>query len=464
MSTTFGDQIKNSSRVKTLIEQVVEEIGNTNKNLKNLSSSDEGLTSKYKVLLDEVAKTRGRPLFYPYIGSGAGRGVFVELEDGSVKIDLINGIGIHILGHSHPRILRACLEGALSDVVVQGNLQPNREYLEFSKKILNHVARVSRLKHSWITTCGTMANENALKMVRQKKTPARKVIAMRDAFAGRSTLMAEITDNPSFREGLPEYGEVLRVPFYDRANPKSSEISLNILKEHFSREASNICAFMFEPIQGEGGFRVPTREFLLPLLRFCRDQKIPVWADEVQTFCRTGELFAFETLGIGEYIDICTIAKTAQVGATLYTEEYNPKPGLISGTFAGTSVALAAGCEVLDILCSEGYLGPNGRVSEIYRVFVAMLDRLAKGSCRGAISDVDGMGLMIAFTPFGGTKEQALDLCKELFAKGVIAFNCGHGPHRIRFLIPATITNQEIDLVGNVLEKSIVSLKEAKKY
>ncbi|MES2854628.1 MAG: acetylornithine aminotransferase, partial [Bdellovibrionota bacterium] len=81
----------------------------------------------------------------------------------------------------------------------------------------------------------------------------------------------------------------------------------------------------------------------------------------MQTFMRTGELFCFEQLGIGQYIDICTVAKTLQTGATLYTEEYNPQPGLIAGTFSGASAALSAGLESLKMITEEGYLGPNGK-------------------------------------------------------------------------------------------------------
>ena len=117
-----------------------------------------------------------------------------------------------------------------------------------------------------------------------------------------------------------------------------------------------ISIFGFEPIQGEGGFNVAPYEYFAPMLDFCREKGIAVWADEVQTFCRTGEFFAYEKLGIGEFIDICTIAKTAQVATTLYTSEYNPKPGLIAGTFSGSSVALSAGCEVLSVLEEEGYV------------------------------------------------------------------------------------------------------------
>jgi 4-aminobutyrate aminotransferase-like enzyme len=78
-----------------------------------------------------------------------------------VKLDLINGIGIHILGHSHPSVTKAAVRGALSDAVMQGNLQPNKEYLELSEKMLEIARKGSRLNHIWFATCGTIANENA---------------------------------------------------------------------------------------------------------------------------------------------------------------------------------------------------------------------------------------------------------------------------------------------------------------
>ena len=73
-----------------------------------------------KGLADEVHKHRGRPLFFKYVGSGKGQGPYVELEDGSVKLDLINGIGIHILGHANPHILKSTVEASLSDAVMPG--------------------------------------------------------------------------------------------------------------------------------------------------------------------------------------------------------------------------------------------------------------------------------------------------------------------------------------------------------
>ena len=191
------------------------------------------------------ARLRGRPLFYNYMGSGLGRGAYVELEDGSVKLDLINGIGIHVLGHSHPRVLAASVRGALSDIVMQGVLQSNKEFMLTCEKLVKLASKKSRLRHSWLATCGTMANENALKIARQKRTGARMIVTFDNAFSGRSTMMAEITDNPSFKVGMPEYNEVLRLPFYDKKDPASKDKTLAALKEHVAKHEGKVGCVCF---------------------------------------------------------------------------------------------------------------------------------------------------------------------------------------------------------------------------
>ncbi len=455
MPTTKGQMVAQSTKIQTLVQDALKEIASASAQIEGVRPPDPERVEHMKELVGQLGTVRGRPLHYPYIGSGVGRGCYVELEDGSVKLDLINGIGIHVLGHSHPRVMAAAMRGALSDVVIQGNLQPNREYYEFSKKILEIASRRSRLKHVWLSTCGAIANENALKACRQKATPARMILAMKSAFAGRSTMMAEITDNPGFRVGLPEYQEVLRIPWFDKHDARSIENSLRIMKEHVAKHENNVSCFTFEPMQGEGGYNVAPREFFLPMLEFCREKKIPVWVDEVQTFTRTGQFFAFETLGIGDYVDVCTVAKTAQTGATFFTQEMNPKPGLISGTFSGSSAALSAGHEILEVLDKENYMGPNGKIQQIHNEFIGMLKRLSETSCRGKLESPEGMGLMIAVTPFGGVKEKVDKLTHALFKNGLICFTCGHGVYRLRFLVPAVITSEDIRCAGEIIEKSI---------
>lgn len=452
----IGQQISQSAQIQKLIQELTQEVGKINARLPGVQGPQSEHAPAAQRMMEKTGLLRGRPLHYPFIGSGAGRGPFVELEDGSVKLDLINGIGIHLFGHGHPRVIQAALRGALSDIIMQGNLEPNKEYVQLTEKLVQLAGRRSRLKHAWLATCGTMANENALKMARQKNSPARMVVAFKNAFAGRSTMMAEVTDNPAFKVGLPEYGEVLRVPFYDRRDARSTESTLNAMKEHVAKHGKNIACFVFEPMLGEGGYQAAPREFFIPTLDFVKSQGIAVWADEVQTFTRTGEMFAFETLDIGSYVDLCTIAKTAQVGATLYTEEYNPKPGLIAGTFSGSTVSMSAGMEMLDMLVNEGYLGPEGRIMKIHRRFIEGFNRLNETSCKGRIQDAGGMGLMIAFTPFDGKKEQVDPFLKKLYGNGIIGFTCGKDPLRARFLVPACIQDEEIDLALSIVEKTIL--------
>ncbi|MEQ1664514.1 MAG: aminotransferase class III-fold pyridoxal phosphate-dependent enzyme [Bdellovibrionales bacterium] len=456
MRKTKGQAIRESDKIENMLNNLVNEVQSESSRIEGLQNQDVQLAEQAKDLMSQIGTVRGRPLYFPYVGTGAGRGAYVELEDGSVKLDLINGIGINVLGHSHPQVIKAALRGALSDVVMQGNLEPNLEYFKISKKLLDIASRNSKLKHVWLSTCGTMANENALKACRQKKTPARKIIAMQSAFAGRSTMMAEVTDNPAFKVGLPEYNEVLRVPWFNKKDPQSAEKSLAILKEHVAKNESNICCFTFEPVQGEGGFNVAPREFFLPLLKFCKEKQIPIWLDEVQTFTRTGQFFAFETLGIGEYVDVCTVAKTVQNGATFYTEEFNPKPGLIAGTFSGSSVSLSAGLEILNILDSGEYMGPKGIVTKIHSEFVGMLNLLNTTTCRGLLNDAGGLGLMCAVTPHDGSKDKVEKLVHTLFKNGLICFTCGRDPYRLRFLLPAILKSEDIAVAKNVIEKSVL--------
>ena len=453
MSSLLGQQLMASGKINELVESLVGEVQRLSESVKTVRGPQPEFESNLAKQVERTNQLRGRPLFYNYIGSGVGRGPYVELEDGSVKLDLINGIGINILGHSHPRMMKAAIKGALSDVVVQGNLQPNTEYMKLAHKLVELASKNSRLRHVWLSTCGTIANENALKICRQKKTPARMIMTFSDAFAGRSTMMAEITDNPAFKQGLPEYNEVLRLPFYDK-NDKDK--TLNKMKEYVAKHEGNICCFMFEPMLGEGGYRTANREFFLPLMQLCKEKKIPVWADEIQTFSRTGNFFAFETYGFGEYVDVCTIAKTAQNGATFYTEEYNPQPGLIAGTFAGSTAALSAGTAVLEELDSGGYMGPSGKIEKIHKEFVAMLNRLNETTCKGLLQDAGGVGLLVAVTALDGSQAKQQQLLKALFKNGLMSFGCGRNPWRIRFLIPAIIQSADIALAGQIIEKSIL--------
>jgi 4-aminobutyrate aminotransferase-like enzyme len=446
-----------SKSVQDDIQKLVNDVAQLSQSIEGVRPPDPSLEAKYAAQMEEFAQVRGRPLYWPFISDGVGRGPYVACRDGSVKLDLINGIGVHLLGHSHPKVIAGAIKGSIKDVVNQGHLQPGTDYLEMSQKIIA-LAKGSRLKYCWLSTCGTMANENALKMARQKNSPAKYIISMENAFAGRSTMMAEVTDNPEYKQGLPLYNEVLRVPFYDKFNPKSTEESLQMMKNHIEKHKGEIAVFCFEPMLGEGGYRSAPIEFWKPLFEECRKNNIAIWADEIQTFMRTGEPFAFQTLGFADYVDIVTVAKTAQVAATLYTEDYNPKPGLIAGTFAGSTPALAAGVAVLDEMSTGGYFGAGGKIAQIHNKFVSELQNLADGKLKGLLEDPDGLGLMVAVTPFGGDKEKVGPLIKVLFKNGLMSYMCGKKPMRVRFLLPAILTDKDIMSAMQIIEQSILEV------
>ena len=407
---------------------------------------------KYEQTLKQVENLRGRKLFYPYIGSGLGRGPLVELKDGSVKLDFICGIGVHILGHSHPEILKSAIKGALEDIVMQGHLQANSIYIQCLQKLLSLARRNSRLTYGWLCPSGSMANENALKVIRQKKKGARFILAFDGAFAGRTTLMAEITHNPKIKEGLPAYNEVLRLPFC----PKDPERALQVLKNHWKKKGDNIACLITELMQGDGGCHKASREFFLPLFEFCKSQGIAVWLDEVQTFCRSGEFFAFETLNLGDFVDVCTVGKSFQMSASLWTQEYNPKPGLVSGTFASSSSSLHCGKTVLDVL-EQGYVGSGGHISKISEMWKKHLQNL---EAEGLISDIDGWGVMIGVTPLDGSSKTVLRLLHLLFEKGLIVFSCGQGEKkRVRFLLPVVAEDRHLDQAASILREALLEVK-----
>lgn len=420
--------------------------------------SDSEARQMYLTTVQEFSKDRGRDLFFPFLSSGLGSGMFVELVDGSVKIDMITGIGINFFGHTHPALMGEMIEGLSSDVM-QGNLQPGIEIRQLIATLVSRASEGSKLKHAWMMCSGTMSNEIALKIVRQKKAPATKVLAFQDCFAGRSTAMQEITDNPGYRQGQPLYGEVEYLPFYDAklGLDGSTKATLERMKEHLHRYPGKFAAIMMEPVQGEGGFKAAPREWYVHVLDEAKKAGLAIWFDEIQTFGRTGELFAFQKFGLEQYPDVVTVGKMLQACGVIFSEEFNPKPGLVAGTFSGSSVALRTGRRVLELLEEGDYLGKGGKIEKLSEHFRSSLERLASGSCKGLVNEIRVVGGMVAFQPGSGTMEEVKALLMDLYDHGLIAFYCGHGPVLIRMLPPLGAMNEaDVDIVIGMIEGALL--------
>ena len=190
------------------------------------------LAESYESWLARQTDAKGRAPLFPYIGSGIGHGPLVQLSDGSVKWDMINGIGVHMFGHGDLDLVGTALRGAIADTVMQGNLQFNTEVIEFGELLAGEAARGSNLKHAFLINSGALANESALKVCFQKNAPADRVLAFSGAFAGRTMAMVQIGDSAAGRIGLPHDLAVDYVPFYDpRDGEASIAESLNTLDE-----------------------------------------------------------------------------------------------------------------------------------------------------------------------------------------------------------------------------------------
>jgi 4-aminobutyrate aminotransferase-like enzyme len=415
----------------------------------------------YAKAIQDYSRDRGRDLYFPFLGSGLGSGPFIEMLDGSVKYDMITGIGINFFGHANPDYMSEMIDG-LSQDVMQGNLEPGKEMAELVRLMISKVGPGCRLNHGWLMCSGTMANEVALKMIRQKKSPATKILAFEDAFHGRSTAMQELTDNPGYRQGQPVYGEVEYLSFYNQGMSLDQNVqrTLKQLKEHTTRYPGKFAALLIEPVQGEGGFNYAPREWYVRLFEEAKKAGLAIWCDEVQTFGRTGELFAFQKFGFAEHVDVCTVGKLLQSCMVLYTDEFNPKPGLVAGTFAGSTAAIRTARRTLEMLCDGGMLGKDGKIQKLSDRFAHNLRALSAGSCKGKIGEVRAVGGLIAFQPFEGAMDQIKPTLMKLFETGVVAFYCGHGPYLIRMLPPLPVmTEADVDAVCKLIEQAMLELK-----
>jgi len=431
---------------RALVEAVAEEAG------------ERALTPQaYERAVRELERRRGRPLLFPTLLGGFGHGARARLADGTTKLDFVGGIGVYGFGHGDPDLLETAVVAAAGDTVFQGHLAPGPEYLRFSRALLRPAG--PRLRHAWLSVSGSVANENALKLILQKHHPANHIVAFESGYAGRTLALAEITDDPNFREGLPLRGGVHYVPFYDPEDPDSTERSLAALEAHMQRHPRQIAGMIFELVQGEGGFQTAPAEFFRTLMERCRKARIAVWVDEVQTFARTAELYAFRTFGLEDLVDVVTVGKTIQGSAVLFRKPYNPRPGLVAGTLAGSTVGMAVGARVIERLETEGYLGPEGRIAVLGGRFERRLDALRRRLPK-IVGPRSGIGTMQAFVVFDGSEELVSAVLQAAYEEGLMAFSTGSNPCKIRMLLPVNTRDEEIEAGLTMLEKALRRVAE----
>ena len=191
------------------------------------------------------------------------------------------------------------------------------------------------------------------------------------------------------------------------------------------------------------------------IIKILKKNNIAVWIDEVQSFGRTTEAFAFQYFGLDDQVDVVTVGKMSQVCATLYRHEFQPRPGLISQTFTSSTSAIRASLVVLDKLANGNLCGEKGKIMKLHNGFVHEMIKLSR-EFPGQFQGPYGLGTMCAFTVFDGDLQKTKVFASALFEAGVISFIAGVNPTRIRFLLPVmAVEEEDISNAALIIKKTM---------
>jgi 4-aminobutyrate aminotransferase / (S)-3-amino-2-methylpropionate transaminase / 5-aminovalerate transaminase len=379
-----------------------------------------------------------------------GSGATLTDVDGNTFIDFTGGVGCLNVGHSNPRVVEAVQEQAARFTHTDFTVVPYESYIALAER-LTELAPISGEVRAAFFNSGAEAIENSIKFARcHTGRPA--VIAFEGGFHGRTLLALSLTSKTHpYKAGLGPFApEVYRVAFDD----------LNVLERAFKTSVAveEVAAIVFEPVQGESGFIVPSREFVDGLRRICDENGIVLVADEVQTgVCRTGRFFAMEHFGIEP--DLIVIAKSIAAGLPLSgvigRAPIMDAPGdsAIGGTYVGNPLAIAAAHAVLDVVEEERLSERAEAIGERLR---AAMERWRER--HDAIDDVRGLGAMLAIELCRDghpDADLATAVADAAAARGLLLLKAGIHGNCIRVLVPLVITDAELDEALGVWEEAL---------
>jgi len=365
-----------------------------------------------------------------------GEGSRVWDDQGNSYIDAISGIAVCGLGHSHPAVTRALCDqaGTLLHVSNLYNIPPQRQLADL-------LCEQTGMERVFFSNSGAEANEAAIKLARKYgaaqgvERPA--ILVMENSFHGRTLATLSATGNKKAQEGFAPLVEgFIRVPYNDPEAVRAA-----------AAQHANIVAVLVEPVQGEGGVRVPAPGYLNQLREICDQNQWLLMLDEIQTGNgRTGRYFAFQHNGI--HPDVLTTAKGlgngVPIGACLARGQAAEvfQPGSHGSTFGGNPLACRAGIAVVETLRNEGLID---RAAQMGNWLLEQFRERLKDDAK--VVDIRGKGMMIGLE---------LDRpCAELVAQArqrELLINVTAG-NTVRLLPPFILTEAEAEqLVTGVVE------------
>ena len=314
-----------------------------------------------------------------------GEGVYLYTDDGGRYLDALAGIAVNSLGHAHPRLIAAISEQARRLIHVS-----NLYEISEQEKLADQLTAAAGMDNVFFCNSGAEANEAAIKLARlyghEKGISLPKIIVAEGAFHGRTLASLTATGNTRIQKGFEPLVEgFIRVPYDD----------VDAIRVAAEKE-DGIVAVLLEPVQGEGGIRIPHDGYLKAVEQLCRDHGWLFMLDEVQTgIGRTGKMFAFEHDNLSP--DVVTLAKGLgggfPIGACLAkgTAATVLTAGKHGSTFGGNPLACAAASTVLDTITDEALSENAATTGE------ALLDMLRdRLDDNPSVKEIRGSGLMIA--------------------------------------------------------------------
>jgi acetylornithine/N-succinyldiaminopimelate aminotransferase len=373
-----------------------------------------------------------------------GEGAWLYTAEGEKYLDFTSGVAVNALGHAHPRLVSA-LEDQAKKLWHVSNLYRIPE----GERLAERLCEATFADFVFFQNSGTEACEAAIKMARKYQSASGKpekfrIITFEGAFHGRTLAALAATGNKKYLDGFgPPMPGFDQVPFGD----------LEATKKAIGPETA---AILVEPIQGEGGVRVPPASFLRGLRKLCDSQGLLLIFDEVQTgFARTGDLFVYQNVGIEP--DIMMIAKALgggfPVGACLATAE--AAKGMTAGThgstFGGNQLAMAVGNAVMDEMLAPDF------IQHVRDISLVLKQRLAELKDRhsSVIAEVRGEGLLIGLRMV----PPASELVDELRNEKMLALTAGDNV--VRLLPPLIIGENEVAEAFARLDRACARLAKA---
>jgi len=327
-----------------------------------------------------VMKTYGR---LP-VALSHGKGCWLWDTEGNKYLDGLGGIAVNTLGHAHPKLVPA-----LTDQIGKIIHSSNYYLVPLQEKLAAKLTELSGLTNVFFCSTGLEANEAALKIARKyghdKGIDRPEIVVYEAAFHGRSIATLSATGNPKVQAGFgPLVEGFVRVPLNDVA-----------AIEQVAKTNPNVVAVFLEVIQGEGGVRPTTIQYLKEVRRICDENGWLLMLDEVQCgMGRTGKWFAHQWAGIKP--DVMPLAKGLGSGVPVGAVVCGPKaanvfgPGNHGTTFGGNPLAMRAGVETIRIMEEEGLLANAEKVGAVLK---GGLERELAG-VKG-VSEIRGQGLML---------------------------------------------------------------------